>query len=350
MRKRTENEATYVKEVYSKIIYLAIFSHASFILIFFGLSVPPLIIYNFFSVLFYLLMLYVVHKEQFRFAVGAIHLEVCLFAIVGTLVLGWDVGLWMYLVSMMSLTYFCPYVHRIIPYLYSLLEIIIFLILKIYESSIVPMAQLSDQITLMLFIYDALASFFIILYASYTSKVSAVVGKTALIQENDQLSTLANYDELTGLLNRRALLHYLEEDHRAFTVVMGDIDDFKKINDTWGHACGDYVLVSLAKLLNEQFGKQVQICRWGGEEFVLLFVEQSIIEVAEQMQEFCVKVADTKFRFENHEFHITLTFGISSEEEHLTREELIAIADHRMYEGKMQGKNQVISSLTDEVS
>ena len=90
---------------------------------------------------------------------------------------------------------------------------------------------------------------------------------------NEQLKKQAGTDPLTGLRNRRQMIQYITEKRRkepvmAFTIGMGDIDFFKRINDHWGHDCGDAVLVWITQHMSRELGEHAKLCRWGGEEFI----------------------------------------------------------------------------------
>ena len=101
---------------------------------------------------------------------------------------------------------------------------------------------------------------------------------------NEQLKKQAGTDPLTGLWNRRQMIQYITEKRRkepvmAFTIGMGDIDFFKRINDHWGHDCGDAVLVWITQHMSRELGEHAKLCRWGGEEFIFFFPDMNGDEV-----------------------------------------------------------------------
>ena len=92
-------------------------------------------------------------------------------------------------------------------------------------------------------------------------------------------------DFLTQIFNRRAFLERAKSEiarfnrtGRPFSIVLSDIDDFKKLNDTYGHACGDYVLKEVAKVLCSSLREMDFVARWGGEEFIILLAETNLNE------------------------------------------------------------------------
>ena len=170
----------------------------------------------------------------------------------------------------------------------------------------------------------------------------------------------ATTDMLTQISNRR---HFYEQFNHEFyrsiryshplSVMMVDIDDFKKINDTWGHLTGDAVLTSIANLMRQQLRTVDLIGRFGGEEFVLALpdttAEQSAI-VAER-----IRARIEGFRFlvgpslPNQVFRLTVSIGIGQRTENTIRpDDLIDCADRAMYQAKHQGKNRVICQLQCE--
>ncbi len=339
-----QTEDKYVKLIYRRIIILASAAHFSYIVIFVLTGVYPLAVYNIASVCFYLAMGQSVERGYYRMAVTCVHFEVCVFAVVCTLSAGWDIGISPYLIAMTSLTYFCPFKHKYVPYLFAGFEICVFLALRLYTGFACPdFLAVSEKEALWISIFSICACFTIILYAAVSSKLSAAVSRQELQDENRSLSTLANYDQLTGLLSRHAFLKRAEHCQASSAVlVLSDIDDFKVVNDTWGHSCGDKILSETAELIRSFLGGNVDVCRWGGEEFVFLFRDTPLKDVLVKLQELCDTVAGHNFCCDDKKLHITMTFGVSPSGEGASPEEIIALADRQMYKGKTEGKNRVV--------
>lgn len=345
-----ENEQS-IQKTYIHFILLGMAAHASFIIIFAGLNVWNVAFYNMLSVLFYGGMLYAARHENFRVAVSCIHIEVCVFVIVTVYHIGWGSEIQLYLIAIASLTYFCPYEHTFIPYMFSGLEILVFLMLRLYTGFMAEDSVMLSQTTyIWLGIYNACACFFIILFGAYSSKVSAIVSQQKLKDENRSLLNLANYDQLTGLLSRHAFLKRLHgADGQRLVVALGDIDDFKKVNDTWGHKAGDHVLAETARLMQDYMQNKgnVDICRWGGEEFIMLFHDNSE-NVMHHVQGLRMEIAQHAFCYHDIEIHITMTFGISMDWGKGSIDDMINVTDHHMYDGKRKGKNCVVFFCEDE--
>lgn len=170
-----------------------------------------------------------------------------------------------------------------------------------------------------------------------------------LLAINKKLERSARTDPLTGLGNRREMEERLDaEIGRAlrtgspFSIIMADIDNFKTFNDTYGHDCGDYILVKLAQLFKQSLRRQDSISRWGGEEFLILLPDtrkEGALVVAEKLRN---RVGETPFLFAGKEHNVTLTFGVSTfDETSHTVYEYIKRADQALLVGKASGKNCV---------
>ncbi len=164
-----------------------------------------------------------------------------------------------------------------------------------------------------------------------------------------RVEKLSKADSLTGLANRRAMMRSLEIEQnrssrtgRSYGLIMADIDDFKKVNDRYGHSCGDEILIRVSRRLEKLLRKQDIISRWGGEEFLLLLPETSLrhsVEVAGKIRSL---IKRTPFRCKNGSIRLTMTFGVS-EGGKIPPDDAIQLADKALYRGKRLGKNCVSS-------
>lgn len=158
----------------------------------------------------------------------------------------------------------------------------------------------------------------------------------------------AMHDALTGLPNRESYQERLEQEmHRIeryggkLSLMVCDIDLFKRINDSYGHLAGDKVLKIIAKSLQNNLRDTDFIARFGGEEFVALMPETSAKEaklVAEKLRK---KIESSPFNFKKEPIQITISFGISEFGKHEAAEEVFARADKALYQAKDNGRNQV---------
>lgn len=166
--------------------------------------------------------------------------------------------------------------------------------------------------------------------------------------EADRHRTLAEIDPLTKLGNRRRLHRAFadlvpEEGHEAdrFSIAILDIDHFKPINDRFGHAAGDSVLIDIAELLIEHTRSDDIVIRLGGEEFMIIFPNSGIEAASAAAENLGKVVSSTEFEALPEDWRVTMSIGIAAAPP-FDGVELIAIADHAMYEAKRAGRNNVV--------
>jgi diguanylate cyclase (GGDEF)-like protein len=172
---------------------------------------------------------------------------------------------------------------------------------------------------------------------------------------SETLSIQSIRDPLTGLFNRRYMEETLQREiYRAARkqnqvgVVMADIDHFKTFNDLHGHAAGDLVLMELAGLLKARMREADIPCRYGGEEFTLVFTESSLEDTIMRANELKEEVKDLKLRYGGQEIGpIALSMGVSAYPANGTKsEELLRSADAALYRAKQAGRDKVVSAGT----
>lgn len=173
----------------------------------------------------------------------------------------------------------------------------------------------------------------------------------------NRMKQLAYVDGLTGIHNRRFFeMRIVEELERAgrfqgrVSVIMVDIDHFKKMNDEFGHLLGDEMLRSVSSILKQQLRKVDMVCRYGGDEFAIVVPEttgESAVRVAEKLR----RQIETHF-FPGVPRQVTISCGVADYPAHgITRDEVVAAADSALYQAKQLGRNKVASaSMKKEVS
>jgi len=167
----------------------------------------------------------------------------------------------------------------------------------------------------------------------------------ALEAKNSLLNHLSKTDQLTGIANRRKIQEALEQeverflrDQLPFSIVLFDIDHFKKINDHHGHDTGDQVLAELARQIKSRIRRRDVFGRWGGEEFILLFPETSHAEASQIAEQLRSQIAQQTF---TKNLHVTLSCGVSEFQGDLSLQEVLIEVDQKMYQAKEQGRNRV---------
>jgi diguanylate cyclase (GGDEF)-like protein len=168
-------------------------------------------------------------------------------------------------------------------------------------------------------------------------------------EQEHQLGYLATHDPLTGLSNRRLLEHHLKKavlqakQGRKSAFVLMDLDNFKFVNDTLGHAVGDKVLVQLTEILKNQLRSSDLLARLGGDEFALLLEDKGDTDEAEIVAaRMCQAVEEYRFTYGNNSFHLGLSIGIVMIDGKAEPGMLLSEADSAMYSAKKQGRNRVV--------
>ncbi len=157
-------------------------------------------------------------------------------------------------------------------------------------------------------------------------------------------------DPLTEIFNRREMMARIGIEQKRqlrhgkpFTLILGDIDNFKNVNDTFGHDQGDHVLRRISRIMKDQIRGIDSICRWGGEEFLIMLVETDLDDGQKVAERIRKNIEETAFEYQNSTITITITCGLSvfhgADD---TIESCIKRADQALYRGKEQGKNQII--------
>lgn len=162
-----------------------------------------------------------------------------------------------------------------------------------------------------------------------------------------KLEDAAKYDFLTSTVNRRGLIDIFNkldnESKNQIFFIMGDIDHFKKFNDTYGHAAGDRVLTEMAAIMQRSVGKDDVVCRWGGEEFIIMLLKRKSDEAMLIAESIRKEIETTVIHWDNsRELRATMTFGVAEHEYGDAIESSISKADAAMYIGKSKGRNQVV--------
>ena len=170
-----------------------------------------------------------------------------------------------------------------------------------------------------------------------------------LVKLNGQLELTARTDGLTGLNNRRYMSERITDEFarfarhgKAFSLVIADVDWFKKINDSFGHQVGDCILKSIADDLRTEIRACDSVARWGGEEFLLLFPETDAKQAVILVERLRKQIADKVFCCENNQLHVAMTFGIAAAKEGDTVDNMMKRADDALYKGKHEGRNRVV--------
>jgi diguanylate cyclase (GGDEF)-like protein len=164
------------------------------------------------------------------------------------------------------------------------------------------------------------------------------------------LTNAASMDKLTGLFNRKYISEVLEVEfkrakalHSDISIVMFDIDNFKKVNDTYGHDCGDYILSTLGQQVRAAGLRERDLAgRYGGEEFIIVLTNSDDPQAAEVAERIRKKIEDFEFVYDGKRISVTISLGVATirKDQHNALD-LFKAADKALYESKNSGKNKV---------
>ncbi|MFW5629839.1 MAG: GGDEF domain-containing protein, partial [Acetivibrio ethanolgignens] len=207
-------------------------------------------------------------------------------------------------------------------------------------TEVEPLLQLeADWERMFLWIYNDIYIF--VIFSSF-----AYVNERYLRKSENNLEKsrhIANYDHLTQLLNRRGLEEsFNEKEDGKAAIALCDIDDFKKVNDRYGHNAGDIVLQEISRAFL-RFAGADRIVRWGGEE-ILVYMENASIEVAEKkLNRILCYLRERQILDEAKDLRVTFTAGITEIQSRSELDAGVKKADALLYKGKKNGKNQVVA-------
>ena len=327
--------------------------------VFFGIyGISGMFQYNVAITVLYLYLGFVrARKKKFTGVLIVTLVEVLLHSSVACILLGWDWGFMLYTIALVPITFYLTYTlpkfkkGLVFPIVWSLVVAVCYFGIRILCWQIDPVYEGSYPYYLprCFYYFNMFVTFMMLLVFSilFALEIRYMQGK--LERENKTLGEAALYDPLTHLLNRRSMDRFLEEayegaaqDGSEFCLIMSDIDDFKNVNDTYGHACGDKVLVKVAEVMKSCVRRDDYVCRWGGEEMLLLIRagRNTAVKAAERI---CSEVAAASIWDNDREIRVTLTLGVSSYCANSTIHSMISEADQNLYRGKKNGKNQVVA-------
>ena len=173
--------------------------------------------------------------------------------------------------------------------------------------------------------------------------------KTELVNMVRSLDLASRIDGMTGLANRRDIMEKIDREatrsqrhQRPFTILLINIDDFKKVNDTHGYNTGDDVLVEIARVLKSCVRNEDICARWGGEEFLILLPETAVENSLPVANKILEAMSRTEFKANKPGIHITVSIGVCEHIPAQTVQECIARVHQALLQAKRAGKNRYL--------
>lgn len=260
---------------------------------------------------------------------------------------GWNCGGINFIMPLMIISCFSLYDSLKNKLIFAVSLFLVRVVLFIHCQTHAPVFMLNPRQSFILQILNTAVIFFNMVLICIIFSDNIQKAEKQLMVYNRELQLQANTDALTGLSNRRSMHALLENQisnypQSNFSIALGDIDLFKKVNDTYGHNCGDQVLKSLSALFKEQLKDNGYVCRWGGEEFLFFLPNKNLDEACTLITDLHTAVSNLPIEYGGQTHFVTMTFGIEEYDYHSDVTALVKQADVKLYYGKSNGRNRVI--------
>lgn len=329
---------------------LLLAAHILLLLFFLLTRITIMVAVNTLSVVTYIALFKAIRHDKSRIYVILTTVEIIVHMVLAVVCVGWDSGFWLYFYGCMGMVFYADYfvsrakLRRVNTICFSVicaLSLFGCLVISCFHE---PVYTLEGMAATGVLVVNATITF------TFIAVLFWLLIDRALFYQGE-LERQANYDRLTGLVNRNYLIEqlqtlYAQADLSNYWLAIIDIDDFKGINDTYGHNGGDYVLKGVADLIMGNCGK-LTACRWGGEEFILVGQAEECLpgsseSVCSILERIRAAVEDCDFDYEGQKINITITIGVAVHMQAQSIDEWINVADKKLYLGKQTGKNKLV--------
>ena len=356
-KRKLESVLAHFEEVNEYTVYLIgcfllLASHIAYLTTFIQLGVRQMANANIFSISFYAVCVMLIRIKKLRTILLMLTLtEIMIHASLGIIYLGWNTGFALLILFIVPIPFFVTTKHIWEPYLFAAVPMVVFTLMKVFFGNPAK-ARYDFQDPMVkdgLYFFNAFCAAVVLLYVSSIYMFNREIFRNRILEKNETLQKLATVDPLTELFNSRAMMDFLklikdssEKTGMKYVIGLGDIDDFKQVNDTYGHDCGDTTLKEISAVLADCVPSEGYISRWGGEEFLFAVPDTDLEQGRKIGENIISRVNGLKLRHPEGIFRVTMTFGVCCSSEKENYEKLISLADKRLYKGKEKGKNCVV--------
>lgn len=305
-------------------------------------DVDLLVYFSIPTALVYVIGYILINKGMLTAYVRLVYFWLTFYMGVTTVCLGYGYGFHLYCFSMIPIAFATEYMAykldtKATNAVYvSIVIAVFYMICTGYVALNGPVFEREQKYAAFFWLFNAVTVFFFLIF--YSSFLISMV-----ITSEEKLKDIAHKDKLTKLYNRHYMIDFLEglpEGPDAGYLAMADIDNFKKINDVYGHNAGDLVLKTVAEKLNGFCGGSVT-ARWGGEEFLIYLPADGhdVLAVLDKVRE---EISRNVVHFEDKDICVTVTIGLYRRRDGQTIDEWVQQVDKNLYIGKNNGKNKVV--------
>lgn len=297
-------------------------------------------IINLISVPIWLIGLLLNRRGKHTLAVYLFTFEVICHSVFAAATLGLDSGFQFYLWSISALIILHTKLKPFSSFIYSCIITFLFASLYVWFGQIEYTYAYPNLLPLIHFLNITIANLPLAAGLSMTLQLT--------VKQELKLRKLANNDSLTNLYNRRYTQNALKQqtalanrEHSPLSIALGDIDFFKKVNDQLGHDQGDLVLIGVAKLLKGSMRSSDIVCRWGGEEFLIVMPSTQIDSAFEKIEKVRKQINQTILLNQTtNKASVSMSFGLVEYDCELGLESTLKLADNALYQSKASGRNQ----------
>ncbi len=331
-----------IAAVIRNVAWVGIAAHTGFVPMFALLGHPRLAAFNVVSVAMWVAAWLANRRGRSTLGMGLLAVEVVAHAALCVLTLGWQSGFQYYVIPLIPFVMFNDRLGR---------RSVVVISAGVF-AALLALRAVAPEVGAGGAVGGALAV--VLRYANLAIPLVALAlvsfhFRSASTSAERRMESMALTDPLTGLLNRRSMEQRLREaahgfarSGRPFSVVMADVDHFKRVNDVHGHAVGDRVLRAVATLFGEGLRAHDAVARWGGEEFLLLLPETEAVGACEVAERLRAAAEGRLAGAAGVAGGVTMTFGVAVLEGGMRVGECLKRADEAMYAGKAAGRNRVV--------
>lgn len=346
---------------YKLIIYSITMVHFVLFVLFNILHIWPMVVFNVGSIAVYIKCIEIIKRGYEHEIINVFYMtywEIIIHSFIATICLGWRFGFPQYIIGLIPFGYYmCATLLKgrrryVIATALGMIAALCFIAcrsLAVFGGSIFPL-ELPISVELAIYIFNSVCNFVFLFMVTVIFVWDMQRITLQLRHQNIVLDNMANIDPLTGLYNRRSMQDFFDQmlkTEEEFSLIMCDIDNFKRVNDTYGHDFGDVVLKEIAHIAQQQVSDKGYVCRWGGEE-ILILSNGRLDHTCETAENIRQEVEKHVFCCCGKELHCTLTLGVAGHCVGNKVEDTIKHADNRLYYGKQNGKNRVVTPYNSQ--